>query len=85
MFFSPASTVTGQIAAGKLVALATAVTIRATALPIVPSNAESWRLPGHRKRRLIKLHKRQTRLFECEARRVSHVNTLQVRAQHPQP
>jgi tripartite-type tricarboxylate transporter receptor subunit TctC len=41
MFFSPASTVIGQIAAGKLVALATAATKRASALPDVPSMAEA--------------------------------------------
>jgi tripartite-type tricarboxylate transporter receptor subunit TctC len=37
MFFSPASTVIGQIAAGKLRALATAANRRASALPEVPS------------------------------------------------
>lgn len=41
MFFSPASTVVGQIAAGKLVALATAATKRASVLPAVPSMAEA--------------------------------------------
>jgi tripartite-type tricarboxylate transporter receptor subunit TctC len=41
MFFSPASTVIGQIAAGKIVALATASTKRANALPNVPSMAEA--------------------------------------------
>ena len=41
MFFSPASTVVGQIAAGKLVALATAATKRAGVLPDVPSMAEA--------------------------------------------
>jgi tripartite-type tricarboxylate transporter receptor subunit TctC len=41
MFFSPASTVLGQIAAGKLVALATAATKRASVLPDVPSMAEA--------------------------------------------
>jgi tripartite-type tricarboxylate transporter receptor subunit TctC len=41
MFFSPASTVIGQIAAGKLKALATAANKRASALPNVPSMAES--------------------------------------------
>jgi tripartite-type tricarboxylate transporter receptor subunit TctC len=41
MFFSPASTVIGQITAGKLVALATASTKRASALPNVPSMAEA--------------------------------------------
>jgi tripartite-type tricarboxylate transporter receptor subunit TctC len=40
MFFSPASTVIGQIAAGKLIALATAAAKRASALPDVPSMAE---------------------------------------------
>lgn len=40
MFFSPASTVIGQIAAGKIIALATAATKRAGALPQVPSMAE---------------------------------------------
>lgn len=40
-FFSPASTVIGQIAAGKLIALATAATKRASALPDVPSMAEA--------------------------------------------
>lgn len=41
MFFSPASTVIGQIAGGKLNALATAATKRASALPEVPSMAEA--------------------------------------------
>jgi tripartite-type tricarboxylate transporter receptor subunit TctC len=41
MFFSPASTVIGQIAAGKLIALAAASTKRAGALPDVPSMAEA--------------------------------------------
>lgn len=41
MFFSPASTVIGQIAAGKVIALATAATKRASALPDVPSMAEA--------------------------------------------
>jgi tripartite-type tricarboxylate transporter receptor subunit TctC len=41
MFFSPASTVIGQIAAGKLRALATAAEKRASALPDVPSMAEA--------------------------------------------
>jgi tripartite-type tricarboxylate transporter receptor subunit TctC len=41
MFFSPASTVIGQIAAGKLRALATAANKRASALPNVLSMAES--------------------------------------------
>jgi tripartite-type tricarboxylate transporter receptor subunit TctC len=41
MFFSPASTVIGQIAAGKLIALATAANKRASALPDVPSMAEA--------------------------------------------
>lgn len=41
MFFSPASTVIGQIAAGKLVALAVAATKRAGVLPDVPSMAEA--------------------------------------------
>jgi tripartite-type tricarboxylate transporter receptor subunit TctC len=41
MFFSPASTVLGQIAAGKLKALATASERRASVLPDVPSMAES--------------------------------------------
>ena len=41
MFFSPASTVLGQIAAGKLRALATASDRRAGVLPDVPSMAES--------------------------------------------
>jgi tripartite-type tricarboxylate transporter receptor subunit TctC len=41
MFFSPASTVIGQIAAGKLIALATASTKRAGALPDVRSMAEA--------------------------------------------
>lgn len=41
MFFSPASTVVGQIAAGKLIALATAATKRASVLPDVPSMAEA--------------------------------------------
>jgi tripartite-type tricarboxylate transporter receptor subunit TctC len=41
MFFSPASTVLGQIAAGKLRALATASTQRASTLPDVPSMAEA--------------------------------------------
>jgi tripartite-type tricarboxylate transporter receptor subunit TctC len=41
MFFSPASTVIGQIASGKLKALATAANTRARALPDVPSMAEA--------------------------------------------
>jgi tripartite-type tricarboxylate transporter receptor subunit TctC len=41
MFFSPVSTVIGQIAAGKLMALATAATKRASLLPDVPSMAEA--------------------------------------------
>jgi tripartite-type tricarboxylate transporter receptor subunit TctC len=41
MVFSPASTVIGQIAAGKLIALATAATKRASVLPNVPSMAEA--------------------------------------------
>jgi tripartite-type tricarboxylate transporter receptor subunit TctC len=41
MFFSPASTVVGQIAAGKLLALATASDRRAIVLPDVPSMAEA--------------------------------------------
>jgi tripartite-type tricarboxylate transporter receptor subunit TctC len=41
LFFSPASTVIGQIAAGKLKALATAANKRASALPEVPSMAEA--------------------------------------------
>ena len=41
MTFSPASTVVGQIAAGKLRALATTTNKRASALPDVPTMAES--------------------------------------------
>jgi len=41
MFFSPASTVIGQIAAGKVIALATAAAKRASVLPDVPSMAEA--------------------------------------------
>jgi tripartite-type tricarboxylate transporter receptor subunit TctC len=41
MFFSPASTVIGQIAAGKLRALAVAAETRASSLPDVPSMAEA--------------------------------------------
>ena len=41
MTFSPASTVVGQIAAGKLVALATTTGKRAGALPDVPTMAEA--------------------------------------------
>ena len=41
MFFSPASSVIGQITAGKLKALATAANRRASALPEVPSMAEA--------------------------------------------
>jgi tripartite-type tricarboxylate transporter receptor subunit TctC len=41
LFFSPASTVVGQIAAGKLRALATASDKRANILPDVPSMAEA--------------------------------------------
>jgi len=41
LFFSPASTVIGQIEAGKVTALATASTKRANALPNVPSMAEA--------------------------------------------
>jgi tripartite-type tricarboxylate transporter receptor subunit TctC len=40
MFFSPASTVIGLIAAGKVIALATASAKRANVLPNVPSMAE---------------------------------------------
>jgi len=45
MTFSPASTVVGQIAAGKLWALATTTSKRAGALPDVPTMAEAG-LPG---------------------------------------
>jgi tripartite-type tricarboxylate transporter receptor subunit TctC len=45
MTFSPASTVVGQIAAGKLLALATTTKKRAGALPDVPTMAEAG-LPG---------------------------------------
>jgi tripartite-type tricarboxylate transporter receptor subunit TctC len=45
MTFSPASTVVGQIAAGKLRALATTTSKRAGALPDVPTMAEAG-LPG---------------------------------------
>jgi len=45
MTFSPASTVIGQIAAGKLLALATTTGKRAGALPDVPTMAEAG-LPG---------------------------------------
>lgn len=41
MFFSPASTVIGQIAAGKVIALAVAATKRSGVLPDVPSMAEA--------------------------------------------
>jgi tripartite-type tricarboxylate transporter receptor subunit TctC len=41
MFFSPVSTVIGQIAAGKLICLAAASTKRSRALPDVPSMAEA--------------------------------------------
>jgi tripartite-type tricarboxylate transporter receptor subunit TctC len=41
IFFSPASTVIGQIAAGKVTALATAAEQRAKALPDVPSMVEA--------------------------------------------
>ena len=41
MFFSPASTVIGQIKAGKLKVLATAANKRASVLPEVPSMAEA--------------------------------------------
>src|SRR5215469_11568488 len=41
MFFSPASTVIGQITAGKLKALATAANKRASVLPEVPTMAEA--------------------------------------------
>jgi tripartite-type tricarboxylate transporter receptor subunit TctC len=41
MTFSPASTVVGQIAAGKLTALATAANKRSSALPNVPTMAEA--------------------------------------------
>src|SRR5262245_64814948 len=44
MFFSPASTVIGQIEAGKLRALATASDKRASILPDVPSMAEAGML-----------------------------------------
>ena len=45
MTFSPVSTVVGLIAAGKLVALATTTSKRASALPDVPTMVESG-LPG---------------------------------------
>jgi tripartite-type tricarboxylate transporter receptor subunit TctC len=45
IFFSPASTVIGHIAAGKVTALATAAEKRASALPDVPSMAEAG-MPG---------------------------------------
>ncbi len=45
MTFSPASTIVGQIAAGKLRALATTTKTRAGALPDVPTMAEAG-LPG---------------------------------------
>jgi tripartite-type tricarboxylate transporter receptor subunit TctC len=45
MTFSPASSVVGQIAAGKLRALATAAEKRASALPDVPTMAEAG-MPG---------------------------------------
>jgi tripartite-type tricarboxylate transporter receptor subunit TctC len=45
MTFAPASSVVGQIAAGKLVALATTTGRRASALPDVPTMAEAG-LPG---------------------------------------
>ena len=41
MFFAPASGVIGQIAAGKLTALATAANKRPSALPDVPTMAEA--------------------------------------------
>jgi tripartite-type tricarboxylate transporter receptor subunit TctC len=41
MFFSPASAIVGQIAAGKLTALATAADKRTVALPDVPTMAEA--------------------------------------------
>jgi tripartite-type tricarboxylate transporter receptor subunit TctC len=41
MMFSPASSVVGQIAAGKLTALATAANKRSSALPDVPTMAEA--------------------------------------------
>jgi tripartite-type tricarboxylate transporter receptor subunit TctC len=41
MFFAPASAIVGQIAAGKLTALATAGDKRASALPDVPTMAEA--------------------------------------------
>jgi tripartite-type tricarboxylate transporter receptor subunit TctC len=41
MFFSPASSVIGQVAAGQLTALATAAEKRASILPDVPSMAEA--------------------------------------------
>src|SRR5262249_23220197 len=44
LFFSPASTVVGQIAAGKLRALATASDKRASIVPDVPSMAEAGML-----------------------------------------
>jgi tripartite-type tricarboxylate transporter receptor subunit TctC len=41
MFFAPASAIVGQIAAGKLTALATAANKRSSALPDVPTMAEA--------------------------------------------
>jgi tripartite-type tricarboxylate transporter receptor subunit TctC len=41
MFFAPASSIVGQIAAGKLTALATAANRRSQALPEVPTMAEA--------------------------------------------
>jgi tripartite-type tricarboxylate transporter receptor subunit TctC len=41
MFFAPASGVVGQIAAGKVTALATAANLRSSSLPNVPTMAEA--------------------------------------------
>jgi tripartite-type tricarboxylate transporter receptor subunit TctC len=41
MFFAPASSIVGQIAAGKILALATAADKRSSALPNVPTMAEA--------------------------------------------
>lgn len=41
MFFAPASAIVGQVAAGKVTALATAANKRSSALPLVPTMAEA--------------------------------------------
>jgi tripartite-type tricarboxylate transporter receptor subunit TctC len=80
MTFSPASSVVGQIAAGKLKALATAAKKRPSALPDVPTMAEAgiptstpacgsacWRPPARRGRRSTRSPR--PRIRRCMRRR----------------